>query len=638
MKRTRLACLAVSLTGILVACASHPFKTGTRLPAGGALNGEIEEVDPSFDAPENASDEEMSPEKKQEKINACGTDSLRHDSLSDYPKLPTASTPYFPGLALVLANPHEAVLAKVALIQAAKKSIDLSTYIFTPDQSSNAYTDELNKALLRGVNIRVLIDAGGSVGFAVKDYYNQIRSLLYTEKNAKQKVGHVDVVVFHPLLKFDALISTFYDRWIGHENLSDSTISNFDRRSHDKILVIDKEDPANTYAIVGGRNIDNSYYGITQIDKNTYNDMELLVKNDESKLGSINLTTTLDHHFQDLFCAKGNRWLATGGFFNNLGNEIFFHHAPLKDMTKELDGSLEVLLDQSSKDLRPIYQTIWTYKSGALGYFRDQMTKAKIHPANEEENITRTFDEIFRSPDSPDVSYVAKGDNSDSIYNNFFDMVKGAKKTIDIVTPYIFLPPVERACLKAWVMKDPTRHVRLLSNSVSTSDSALAMSTFDGETATSMTKDGPIDCPLMDGDPTAPKNFVNGDIGNQKIEVYELGRMDNEMFKGNEGNGHFYGKLHAKFAIVDGWMSWVGSDNLDERSRHLNSETAVFVKSKKIGADLTAQFNDLASRSIHFHDADWWKMQTMPEVKTRVEEMNALDKISGIFPAAGFGD
>jgi phosphatidylserine/phosphatidylglycerophosphate/cardiolipin synthase-like enzyme len=182
------------------------------------------------------------------------------------------------------------------------------------------------------------------------------------------------------------------------------------------------------------------------------------------------------------------------------------------------------------------------------------------------------------------------------------------------------------------------RHVRLLSNSVSTSDSALAMSTFDGETATSMTADGPIDCPMMAADPDAPKEFVNGPLGDQKIEVYELGRMDNEMFKGNEGNGHFYGKLHAKFAIVDGNQSWVGSDNLDERSRHLNSETAVFVKSPKIGADLTAQFNDLASRSIHFHDPDWYKMQAQPEVKMRIREMSTLDQINKVFPAAGFGD
>jgi hypothetical protein len=341
MKKPRVKGSFVStVTGVAilaVACASHPFKPGSRLPAGGSPNGYAEEVDPAAYAPDPTSDEEMTMEKRAEKIAACGAESLEHDSLSDYPKLPTPSTPYFPGLVRVLANPHEAVLAKVALIQNAKKSIDLSTYIFTPDQSANAYADELNKALLRGVNVRVLVDAGGSMAFALKSSYNQIRSLLYTEQaaiKAHHLVGHVDVVVFHPLFKVDAIMSALKDRYFKKENLSESTITNFDRRSHDKILVVDKEDPANTYAIVGGRNIDNSYYGIPQIDQATYNDMELMVKNDENQLGSINLTTTLDKHFQDLFCAKGNRWLAVGGEPTSLVDLLTFRHAPIKDVSR----------------------------------------------------------------------------------------------------------------------------------------------------------------------------------------------------------------------------------------------------------------------------------------------------------------
>ena len=109
-------------------------------------------------------------------------------------------------------------------------------------------------------------------------------------------------------------------------------------------------------------------------------------------------------------------------------------------------------------------------------------------------------------------------------------------------------------------MADPARRIRIVSNSVATSDSALAMETFDGDTAPKMMTDGPYHCEYkgitFDGE------FKNiGENGEPRIQVYELGRLDNVMFKGNQINGApakaaYYGKLHAKFAIVDKSQSW----------------------------------------------------------------------------------
>jgi phosphatidylserine/phosphatidylglycerophosphate/cardiolipin synthase-like enzyme len=604
--------------------------------------------------PVEGSDEFLTAEQKARKIEVCGAESLTHNTLADYPKTPT---PYFPAYSRMLADPHEALLAKVALIQAAQKSIDVSTYIFSSDASSNTYIDELNKAIARGVNVRFMVDAGGSMALALKDFYNPLRALLYEgdrlneaykNGNTQVKPGSVNVVVFRPLFHLNTVVSTVRDRFLLMENLNTETSDNIDRRSHDKIIIIDKEDRSHTYAIVGGRNIDNSYYGVPHVDEKTYEDMELLVKDDVSSKSHYTIANTLESHFQDLFCAKGNRWLPMPQGKAELISDVE-SVGRIKDVGPELNGSLDKLL--ALDNIREYYNRIWGSPESvetAMQYFDSGMTKSKISPASEEENFTRTFKAVVGNPDS---NYVEPSDNGDSIYGKFLEMTKAAKKTIDICTPYIFLPPSERDCLKAWVMEDDTRHIRILSNSVATSDSAAAMETFDTESAPKMLEEGAYHCGLVDKSMELAEHmhlegqFKNVDShGNPRIEVLELGRLDNKMFAGNTIDGKaavasaYYGKLHAKFAIVDGMTSWVGSDNFDERSRHINSETAIFVRSPKIASDLTNQFNQLAARSYHFGEDDWKVMREQKQVKRRLETMRAVEELSKHFPSLGFGN
>ena len=50
------------------------------------------------------------------------------------------------------------LLARVALIRSARRSIDLQTYIFDEDDSAHLVLDELQAAAFRGVKVRVLLD------------------------------------------------------------------------------------------------------------------------------------------------------------------------------------------------------------------------------------------------------------------------------------------------------------------------------------------------------------------------------------------------------------------------------------------------------------------------------------------------
>jgi cardiolipin synthase A/B len=61
-----------------------------------------------------------------------------------------------------LVNGDEAFPAMLAAIELAKKNISLSTYIFDNDASGRKFVEALARAVKRGVEVRVLIDAAGT--------------------------------------------------------------------------------------------------------------------------------------------------------------------------------------------------------------------------------------------------------------------------------------------------------------------------------------------------------------------------------------------------------------------------------------------------------------------------------------------
>lgn len=584
-------------------------------------------------------EEIMRPEQKMRKIEVCGAQSLIFDTLSNFKAQPTG---WFPGRVKVLADPHEALLAKLLLIEKAQKSIDVSTYIFEADESAMAILDGLRLALLRGVNVRFMIDSGGSLGEALKHQYRSMRSLLMVKKLAEKsglKVGQIDIVIFHPLGRIKTILSNMRDKALEEVSMSNETGLNWDRRSHDKIFMIDKEIPEATMAIVGGRNIHNAYYGIPQVDQDTYEDMEILTANDPNSKDSRNIANTLGKHYQNLFCAKGNRWLSLQQMDKHLDGTVFesFEDLPSRVALMKIKGGLERLLDQGN--LRAQY----TEMKGASGFdfLRDGMSRAKLMHGNEIQNLKRRVSDVVVDPDAP---YKEKLFNGDSILSQLVRLMTKADKTIDVCTPYVFVAQNERDCLKRWVMKKPGRKIRLLSNSSATSDSALAMATFQHESAPEFMREGHYRCVDPVTHQVEEGEFDNHDL---KIQVYQLGRLDNKMFKKGAvrdslgrlvARTSFYGKLHAKYGIIDGKISFVGSHNLDQRSRRLNSETVFFVDSREVGAALTHEFEKSLGRSYLYGDPDLEIMNDRPELRFRKKLMSILGFINEHIPEAAFAN
>ncbi len=131
----------------------------------------------------------------------------------------------------LLDNGLDALVARVALMKVAEKSIDLQYYLYTNDYVGALITEAALVAADRGVRVRFLLDDMGLEGrdekLAVFDMH-----------------PNIDVRVFNPFTRNQARLTQFI-----------TGFGSVTRRMHNKSLTID-----NQITIVGGRNIGGTYF------------------------------------------------------------------------------------------------------------------------------------------------------------------------------------------------------------------------------------------------------------------------------------------------------------------------------------------------------------------------------------------
>jgi len=170
-----------------------------------------------------------------------------------YPRTPTAALPHpeetrmweaiqlqldgHPGESgfYLLPSGIDAFVARMLLIEAAERTLDLQYYIFRGGITPKLVVDRLLAAADRGVRIRLLVDDWDIQG---KDF---ILAMIETHSN-------IEVRVFNPIAGFrSSSLSRPLSYLFGAERIK--------KRMHNKAFIAD-----NTIAIVGGRNIGDEYF------------------------------------------------------------------------------------------------------------------------------------------------------------------------------------------------------------------------------------------------------------------------------------------------------------------------------------------------------------------------------------------
>ncbi len=152
-----------------------------------------------------------------------------------------------PGLSgiLPLSGARDSFAARVLLVRAAERSLDLQYYIWQADTSGRLLLQEVVDAADRGVRVRLLLDDNGTSGLD--------RELAELDRHP-----NIEVRLFNPFtVRRPKLIGYAMD------------FRRLNRRMHNKSLTAD-----NQATIVGGRNVGDEYFGASR--ENLFADLDVL--------------------------------------------------------------------------------------------------------------------------------------------------------------------------------------------------------------------------------------------------------------------------------------------------------------------------------------------------------------------------
>ncbi|MEN8132037.1 MAG: phospholipase D-like domain-containing protein [Pseudomonadota bacterium] len=491
-------------------------------------------------------------------------------------------------------DPLRSLALKIWMIENAQHTIDVVYYIFTPDLVGQAILGALCNAVQRGVDVRIMVDAVGSFNSS-KVHFRALDTCAENATNIRDAEGHltqhrarVQMVIINALINKD---------------------SKANRRSHDKLLLMDAEIPGKAAFITGGRNISLDYYGINEDgskDPDAFRDMEILVRPGNDR-GADKLTMghIAEIYFSLLFLHEGNRRLEAIEHSSNDENDYFDRqYRKQRNNAQQALGRLKAF---------PEIQAI-------LASMPDYM-KSGFHASN-----VRLVHEMAHLTDESVVTNTQHNlkENPNSIMHQLHELTKNlpSDRTIRTVSPYLFIARyydkdgnlvMDRvADIHNWLNAHPNNRIEIITNSVLTSDNFMAQSVIDMEMGPRLLLTPELEERWLSGLETGELNsdVVESEEWKRLVEhpqlyLYQTGKLDSALL-GN-GSAH-YGKLHAKF-IFGPENAFVGTANFDYRSQLFNNEMGLVLQSGEVIQDLENNFDRLKSDSYRWGSPEWLQMR-----------------------------
>lgn len=493
------------------------------------------------------------------------------------------------GQTKLVLDPHEGYLAKIMLIRNAKKTIDLSYFIFKNDDTGKAILHELRLAIKRGVKVRILVDSLGSVKKA--PFYDDIKALIALSGrpildefgNPTGETAHAEAMLFNPIFNIRTHVANWmkavHNLFAKEEDKLPLATFTINRRSHDKILMIDAQSEKDAMAMIGGRNIADSYYSVNAGEKNPILDAEILIKGFAHRDADGNIHNALEEHYNKIYY-----YLANKNFKEFL---LKVNRSQIKKEFKEMRVSAKNLFLEDG----PLTDLLAQMESEK--FLEKDFEDGLISILNEIQNLSRT--KIFLAPQGKHNKK-----NGNSLVAKLHNEIAKAQDSVDIVSPYFWIPDEEVEFLIDWASKSPHRKVRIFSNSIATTNNIVAQAMVDATFKETILK------------------RVQGTPLEKQFEIYSYGRIDDEVLGGKKR----YGFLHAKIVVADNKSLTVSTSNLDPISRHLNSEVGTTIENLPSNSTnlkkIQNYINDLQKNSTLWGSPEWQEIRRHPNSKILV--------------------
>ncbi|MDD4541715.1 MAG: phospholipase D-like domain-containing protein [Eubacteriales bacterium] len=169
----------------------------------------------------------------------------------------------------IIAEPTDALTVRIAMIRAAVTSIDVTYFSISNADCGMAFLSELVRAADRGVKVRILLDA-------------KMKNLLYRFMRALVQHPQIEMARYNPI--------NILKPWTLNEAM------------HDKFMIVDQK-----YALLGGRNIESSYFGLAEPPLSTKYDWDVLMQRVENSPEGPSIVDAISAYNELLWAKKSTR-------------------------------------------------------------------------------------------------------------------------------------------------------------------------------------------------------------------------------------------------------------------------------------------------------------------------------------------
>ena len=393
----------------------------------------------------------------------------------------------------VLYDPLEAIAARIHLIDKSEKTLDLQYYIWDNDKIGSLALYKIIQAADRGVKVRLLID----------DNNAKSMEAIYL---ALDQHANIEVKLFNPYR---------FRRLRPLEMIID--LKRINRRMHNKSFIAD-----NQIALIGGRNMSNHYYNVSENYQFSDVDAMLVGKSVDD------ISHSFDEYWNDSYAYPVRQIVNPAQYslrYEGLKQQLTQHY---EDIT--VQNYLD--LSNRSNDFDN-----WLSTHVQLDWVKAEVVK-----------------------DSPDkIRSKAKKEQHIN-----FQMIKQLEKpetSVDIISAYFV--PQKKGEERLTELSKENVHVRVLTNSFKANDVALVHA-FYAKYRKNLLKNG---VELYEFLPAVSDEEL-------KKSNEELSEKTKISMKGLSRSS-----LHAKLMAIDEKQVFIGSFNFDPRSANLNTEIGVIINS-----------------------------------------------------------
>lgn len=406
----------------------------------------------------------------------------------------------------VLEEGGNAMITRAWLSEYAEQSIDIQYFIFSFDNVGLIACDYLVRAADRGVKVRILVD-DIMVDADIQDVLT-----LDSHEN-------IEIKVYNPGVN---LGKNLYSK--AKKFLTDFRSAN--QRMHNKTFIVDDK-----VVITGGRNIADEYFDYDH-----------------------------EYNFRDrdvLFMGK-----AVGGVtasFTEFWNDPL--SVPVLDLTDEVPNNVTE---------KARFDRLHAYACNPENFWPQVRTKIENLPSAfasiKKANELVWLDSVSFVSDIPGKNDGSMGLGGGGISTSaLMDLVKKAKRTIEIQSPYLITSELSRSLFSEAAQRGIK--IRILTNSLASTDNVEAFSSYQSDRK-NLLKTG---VRIFEFKPDAEERVR---IMSSELQI----ALDYKPIFG----------LHAKSMVIDGEIAVIGTFNLDPRSANLNTECITIIHSKQIAGKVLA--------------------------------------------------